>query len=300
MLPFIFVRNDVMTDPRRDRIFRFIFLHQPESLMHLLNSFLPLNDPIVSIEYMPAELHAELDDGSMTIVDVRCRDGNGRHFIVEMQLQKTPLFFRRVLLNASRVYSRQVRLGDSLKEMHPVYTLCLLDYKMFPESPDWIHHIDFTTRALESAPFGELHFTMVEMRKWVENDTFDKSDVRDLWMMYFNKTEEMQRVFSPEELKELRFMSAAVEAWDLTRYTERELWIMDSRIARMLAHEDLALHYIDQGLERGRKEGINAGVEATQKILYILKTEPNLSDQEIADRTGIEIDLVRTIRAALA
>lgn len=114
----------------------------------------------------------------------------------------------------------------------------------------------------------------------------------------------MQRVFSPEELKELRFMSAAVEAWDLTRYTERELWIMDSRIARMLAHEDLALHYIDQGieqgLERGRKEGINSGVEATQKILYILKTEPNLSDQEIADRTGIEIDLVRTIRAALA
>lgn len=272
--------------------------------MHLLNSFLPLNDPIVSIEYMPAELHAELDDGSMTIVDVRCRDGNGRHFIVEMQLQKTPLFFRRVLLNASRVYSRQVRLGDSLKEMNPVYTLCLLDYKMFPESLDWIHHIDFTTRALESAPFGELHFTMVEMRKWVENDTFDKSDVRDLWMMYFNKTEEMQRVFSPEELKELRFMSAAVEAWDLTRYTERELWIMDSRIARMLAHEDLALHYIDQGidqgLERGRKEGINAGVEATQKILHILKTEPTLSDQEIADRTGIEIDLVRTIRAALA
>lgn len=268
--------------------------------MHLLNSFLPLNDPIVSIEYMPAELHAELDDGSMTIVDVRCRDGNGRHFIVEMQLQKTPLFFRGVLLNASRVYSRQVRLGDSLKEMHPVYTLCLLDYKMFPESLDWIHHIDFTARALESAPFGELHFTMVEMRKWVENDTFDKSDVRDLWMMYFNKTEEMQRVFSPEELKELRFMSAAVEAWDLTRYTERELWIMDSRIARMLAHEDLALHYIDQGLERGRKEGINAGVEATQKILYILKTEPTLSDQEIADRTGIEIDLVRTIRAALA
>lgn len=60
----------------------------------------------------------------------------------------------------------------------------------------------------------------------------------------------MQRVFSPEELKELRFMSAAVEA--------------------------------------------------TQKMLHILKAEPNLSDQEIADRTGIEIDLVRTICAALA
>ena len=110
----------------------------------------------------------------------------------------------------------------------------------------------------------------------------------------------MQRVFSPEELKELRFMSAAVEAWDLTRYTERELWIMDSRIARMLAHEDLALHYIDQGLERGRKEGINAGLEATQKLLSVLKNEPNLSDQELVDRTGIDIGMVRTIRAVLA
>ena len=293
-----------MADPRRDRIFRFIFMHQPESLMHLLNSFLPLTDPIVGIEYMPAELHAEHDDGSLTIVDVRCRDVNGRHFIVEMQLQKTPLFFRRVLLNASRVNSRQVRIGDSLKEMQPVYTLCLLDYKMFPESPDWVHHIDFTTRALDCAPFGELHFTMVEMRKWVENDTFDKSDVRDLWMMYFNKTEEMQRVFSPDELKKLRFMSAAVEAWDLTRYTERELWLMDSRIAKMLAHEDLALHYIDQGLEKGieqgRKEGMSAGLEASLRILSILKIEPDLSDQDIVDRTGIDIDVVRSIRVVLA
>ena len=39
-----------MTNPRNDRIFKQIFHHHPRSLMHLLNAFLPLQDPIVEVE----------------------------------------------------------------------------------------------------------------------------------------------------------------------------------------------------------------------------------------------------------
>ena len=67
-----------MTNPRNDRIFKQIFHHHPCSLMHLLNAFLPLQDPIVEVEYMPEELQTESDGYLMSIVDVRCRDGAGR------------------------------------------------------------------------------------------------------------------------------------------------------------------------------------------------------------------------------
>jgi hypothetical protein len=102
-----------MSNPKSDRIFKQIFLHHPDSLMHLLNSFLPLEAPIEALEYMPMELLSEYGSLQMTIVDVRCRDRQGRHFIVEMQLQKMPMFFRRVLTNACRIYSRQFRNGGS-------------------------------------------------------------------------------------------------------------------------------------------------------------------------------------------
>ena len=79
--------------------------------MHLLNAFLPLQDPIVEVEYMLEELQTESDGYLMSIVDLRCHDGAGRHSILEMQMQKTPLFNRRGAMNACRIYNRQARPG---------------------------------------------------------------------------------------------------------------------------------------------------------------------------------------------
>jgi hypothetical protein len=63
-----------MSDPRSDRIFKRIFHEHPGLLIPLLNTLLPMEDPIESIVFMPMELHPEVDEGRLTIVDVRCRD----------------------------------------------------------------------------------------------------------------------------------------------------------------------------------------------------------------------------------
>jgi hypothetical protein len=78
-----------MSNPRNDRTFKQIFHEHPQSLIDLLNAFLPLDVPIEAIEYMPQELQAEVGGFYMSLVDVRCRDKLGRHFIVEMQMQRT-------------------------------------------------------------------------------------------------------------------------------------------------------------------------------------------------------------------
>lgn len=77
-----------MPKPRSDRVFRDIFLRHPQSLRHLLDSFLPLPFPIVHLEYLSWDIFSEDPDGCSSIVDVSGRDSTGRQFIVEMQLQK--------------------------------------------------------------------------------------------------------------------------------------------------------------------------------------------------------------------
>jgi hypothetical protein len=73
---------------------------------------LPLEAPIVSIEYQSGELLPELDVLKNTIVDVRCTDSTGCQFIVEMQLFWTETFKSRVLLNASKAYLTQLDKGE--------------------------------------------------------------------------------------------------------------------------------------------------------------------------------------------
>jgi hypothetical protein len=51
-----FAGNPFMSNPRSDRVFRVIFQRHPESLRHLLNSFLPLPYPIVYLEYLSSDI----------------------------------------------------------------------------------------------------------------------------------------------------------------------------------------------------------------------------------------------------
>ena len=71
---------------------------------------LPLakDQQVVSIEYQSGELLPPISFLKDSIVDVRCVDNFGRHFIVEMQLLWTESFKQRVLLNASKVYVMQL------------------------------------------------------------------------------------------------------------------------------------------------------------------------------------------------
>jgi hypothetical protein len=63
---------------------------------------------IVDIEYDPTEMPPELGFLRNSIVDVRCTDTYGRHFIVEMQMLWTDSFKQRILFNASKAYNQQL------------------------------------------------------------------------------------------------------------------------------------------------------------------------------------------------
>ena len=288
-----------MTDPRSDRIFKQIFHNHPRALIHLLNSFLPLEDPIEAVEYMPVELQSDLSGLHMPIVDVRCRDRSGRHFIVEMQVQNKPLFFRRVLMNACRIYSRQGSLGGRLEEVCPVYTLCLLDYAMFRDREGWVHHAETRTAGDGPEPLGELYFTFVEMRKWLKSGKFDSEDIRDAWMLFFTQPERMKDIYTPEQRQRYKEMWEAVHAWDLTKHSERDLWIMDKKVQDMWTHEAYVLHAHDEGLAEGREIGFKTGVESLLGAFQYLKENPDASDDDMTRRFAMDLDTLTRVRAML-
>ncbi len=119
-----------LIDTKSDKSFKMVFGERPHILMSLLNNFLPLEYPIIELTYLNPEIIPDLEDGKNSIVDVRCKDSHGRHFIVEMQIGKQTGFIKRVLLNTSKVYARQLTQKDKYNLVQPVYSLNLLDHKI--------------------------------------------------------------------------------------------------------------------------------------------------------------------------
>ena len=97
-------------DPKADLTFKKVFGEHPDLVTSLLNALLPLTEEetITEIEYLPAEMVPENPLRKNSIVDVRCKDKNGRQFIVEMQMIWSPEFKQRILFNASKAYVRQL------------------------------------------------------------------------------------------------------------------------------------------------------------------------------------------------
>ena len=110
------INNVKYYDPRYDTTFKKVFSH-PELLISFLNALLPLKDDeqIEGIEYLSPEMVPKTPDGKFSIVDVCCKDKEGRQFIVEMQMVWSEEFRSRVLFNASKAYVQQLGKGEVYK-----------------------------------------------------------------------------------------------------------------------------------------------------------------------------------------
>jgi predicted transposase/invertase (TIGR01784 family) len=135
-----------------------------------------------------SEIIPELEDGKNSIVDVRCKDSHGRHFIVEMQVEKQESFIKRVLLNPSRVYARQLTQKDKYNLVQPVYSLNLLDHKIEDDGSKWYHHYALTNQQNSSRILDKIHVVLIELPKWKKMNKFNLEKIRDKWLLYFTQS----------------------------------------------------------------------------------------------------------------
>ena len=134
-------------DPKSDLVFKKIFGHHPDLLQDFLNAILPLPEGclIESLTYLQPEHVPDIPALKSSIVDVRCLDNHGRHFIVEVQLPWTSDFIKRMLFNTATTYARQLKKGKNYEHLSPVYGVALLD-ATFSQDQEWFHHYRMTNK----------------------------------------------------------------------------------------------------------------------------------------------------------
>ncbi|MDR0756375.1 MAG: Rpn family recombination-promoting nuclease/putative transposase [Tannerella sp.] len=244
-------------DPKNDLTFKRIFGEHEDICMSLLNSMLPLEKgrQIVSLQYQSSELIPEIPLLKDSIVDVGCTDSSGRRFIVEMQMQWTGSFKRRVLLNASKAYVKQLDTGKDYRLIQPVYALNFVNDTFDPD-PDVYYH-DYKVVNIENVEkqIEGLELVFIELPKYRPAGRTEKK-LYDLWLTFLTGIKEGAESV-PEELLKEEVTREAVKYLERHSYTKAELDAYDKFLDVILTTRT---YYVDAFFE-GREEGIAEGME---------------------------------------
>ena len=239
-------------NPKADVTFKRIFGEHPQLVKSLLNALLPLDEgkQIESVEYAPAELVPENPGKKNSVVDVRCKETGGRHFIVEMQMNWNNEFQRRVVLNASKAVVKQLNKGEDYTLLQPVYSLNLINDVGFDAGPDEFYHdyaivnVAHTDRIIEG-----LRFVFVELPKF-KPQTIAEKKMAVLWLKFLTEIDENTEEVDAE-LLENPDTAQALQILEKSAYSEGQLYAYEY-FWDAVVNERVA---IEGGYKKGRAEG---------------------------------------------
>ncbi|MCL2131735.1 MAG: Rpn family recombination-promoting nuclease/putative transposase [Lentimicrobiaceae bacterium] len=308
-------------DPKNDLAFKRVFGEHKHLCMSLINSMLPLDNPIVSIEYQTGELIPELTDIlRYTIVDVRCTDSEGRQFLVEMQLYWSESFKSRVLLNASKAYVMQSGKSEDFKLLQPVYALNFIN-EAFEKSPEmkneYLHHYKIVNIKDTEKQIKGLEFIFVELPKFKPQNRAEQK-LHELWLRFLTEINE-NTTEVPRELLENELIREAVGYMEKAAYTKEQLAAYDKRKIGIMTERSVMSDALEKGeaiglekgeaigLEKGRVEGLEKGEAiglekgeaigiAKEKTQIVLNSrQAGLAVETIANITGLTHEQINEI-----
>ncbi len=284
----IMTSNVKYLDPKADLTFKKIFAGHPDLLKSLLNALLPLKkeQQIECIEYLPTELVPVDPIHKDTIVDVRCKDIEGRQFVVEMQMAWTDALKQRVLFNASKAYVSQAEMGYKYEDLQPVYSLNLVNEIFEKDIKEYIHnyrivHDKHTKKVIEG-----LRFTFIELPKFKPH-TMKEKRMTILWLRFLTEINDKTKDV-PAELLENPEISKALEEVKISAFTDEELRAYDKFWDRVSSEKTLMEGRYDDGVKDGEN---NKALEIAKKMKAV-----GMDAETIHDMTGLDADVIEGIK----
>jgi len=258
----------VFADPKTDFVFKRIFgseIHKP-LLIELLNALLELSGDhrIVDLKYLSSEQRVPVEELKMSVVDVKCLDERGRHYVVEMQVLNVEGFEKRVVYNTSKAYVTQLRAGEDYPGLDDVVGVTICDFLLWPGPPlPGCAPVPMLSRWRMQEQHGgalglaQVQYVFLELPKYCSGD--DPQGAIDRWAYFFREAETLEMV--PPALSQAPFREA-LEVARMAGFSAGELDLYD-RVKMSEQDARGALGLADRlGVERGMRESIQTFCQA--------------------------------------
>lgn len=217
-------------------------------------------EEIADTMLMPTVLEKESENGKVGILDVRIMMNDGTPLDMEMQVAYFEYWEKRILFYLSKMYSGQIRTGETYDKLEKCIHVSVLNFVHFPGDEKYYRTINLCDRET-----GELYTDLFELKilELPKLPTKIKSKEKIVhWMKFFSgkSREEFEDMAKTDEyLNEAYQTLLTLSADDKKRleYETREKALKDYN-----TQMDSALQ---RGLKRGEEIGQKRGEEIGQK-----------------------------------
>ncbi len=296
--------------PTADPVFKRIFGQEKAITIEIINLLIKPPNPVVDLEYLPNEMFHDMNDGKISIVDVRCLDSMKQQFIIEMQLVHHAGFNQRALLYAAKAYGQQLRKGMAYNDAQSVYLLSIVNHSFKPDPNKWLHKIEMLDRTDPDFEVPGITLLFLELAKRKKLGNFNFDDPVDRWLSFLAEPEKILTM-PKYDLSVYPNLLKAAELLDESNYTQEQLNAYDRHL---LAVYDINMSRIEsfdegvevgeargvekglkkgleQGREEGRQEGREEGIHLYIPIIKVL-LKGELSHAQIAEQFSVSVQLV--------
>jgi predicted transposase/invertase (TIGR01784 family) len=239
--------------PKTDFAFKKIFgsTDSKDILISFLNALLYDGNPTIEdLEIIDPYSASRIRGLKDTYLDVKAQLSGGETVIIEMQVLNVAAFDKRVIYNAAKTYSTQLKSGEGYSKLKPVIALTITDFEMFENRDKVISHFVFKEREeLFDYPNPELELVFAELPKF-HKELDDLENLTEKWIYFLKNTSNLETVpevmaMVPEIQKAFGIANEAnLSSDELEDLEKREMFIEDQRGA------------IIKGRQEGRQEGI--------------------------------------------
>lgn len=255
-------------DPTNDVAFKKLF-SQKDLLKDFLNAVLRLEEgcKIVELDFIPQEELPPFKIGRRSLFDIKCKDQEGKYYVVEMQNKPESYFLNRVQCYASHALVSQAIRGATHEGLMPVILLVISKENLFEEEVECIsYHHTLESKTKKQLLFA-LSYVFIELPKF-KKSAKELQSQEDDWLFFFAHWQESKE--PPETITD----SMVLEAY---KTIEQFNWTPEEYDAYFRARlasdaEDIMLtDSFEKGLEKGREEKEAAVKKAEQEKESALK-----------------------------
>lgn len=258
-------------DPTNDVAFKKIF-SKKELLKDFLNAVLRLEEgcKIVELDFIPQEELPSFKIGRRSLFDIKCKDQEGKFYVVEMQNKPESYFLNRVQCYASHALVSQAIRGATHEGLMPVILLVISKENLFGDDVECIsYHHTLESKTKKQLLFA-LSYVFIELPKFTKSAQ-DLTSEEDDWLYFFAHWQESKE--PPETITDSMVLEAykTIEQFNWTP-EEYDAYFR----ARLLSDaEDILLtDSFEKGLEKGREEKEAAVKKAEEeKEVFLKKAE---------------------------
>ena len=247
-----------------------------------------LREDIVDIEFLSNEIPALSEKDKRARLDVICQTSDGRSFVCEMQKKAESDLRDRLLFYGSHLIVNQVKRGDPLYTLSPVYVLCITDFEMEHDGEIPPGKILFGYHLREN-DLGQdifadrLSFHILELPRLARQKKFEEmTDSAEKWAYMFQDIATFAG--QPESVPEF---SRAVELSRVDSLTQEEKNQYHNAMVSEYEKLGISTAYEQIGHKKGLEEGLEKGIEQGKMEVARKMKEMDLTTEQISQATGL-------------